>query len=687
MSRRSRSDARGVGGVFRVRRSNLPYYLEPPEPDGPSGAWFGTLATDLGLAHAPLRGVDVAVLFDGVDPIGGEILDPRHHRVDNLAYDVVFAAPKSVSLVDGLGEEAKAAAVRRAHDRSVAAVVGYLERHVAYVRRSTGGVTRSEATGALAAAGFCHHTSRAPDPHLHTHLLVANLARGRDGTWSALDARALFLHVRDAHALYGSHLRYELTAREGLRFRERRSGVADLVGVRESTIRLFSRRSVEITEALDDLGSTSDRARRIVADRTRPAVSGDRGWRAHVGEWEVRLARAGVRREEIDALGTARVPEMPGTPPPVPDRGWGSTTVVEAGKAAEAFPRPFTRAELVAEVARRTVAGAPVDAVERAVGTLLASGSMRERPPLHFSGSGSVGSRMPRHAPEPRWATLAIAAQADRVLAVIAGARSVVPAALDHAVRNGPGIWTVAADPASLDAVYAGARRAHRDGARVSGLAPTDAVAAHLAALSGIAAGTGFGARDRPDLLVVYGPRRIPPATLDHAVTAVHGGGGTVLFVEPGSSGPPFLPSALHRDGAPIDRSSEGSSPPRAILARTPADLGSALRDACDRWRARGWDPVVVAAEAWAVTDLGVTPVLSRRAALDRAAQHVRTAAVILGDARVVGRGGIARFGEHRTHVAVEGADGPERTMSGIERSADAFARRRAHGRSRELGR
>jgi conjugative relaxase-like TrwC/TraI family protein len=43
------------------------------------------------------------------------------------------------------------------------------------------------------AAAFRHRTSRAGDPHLHTHVLVPNLVFSpQDERWSALDARPLY---------------------------------------------------------------------------------------------------------------------------------------------------------------------------------------------------------------------------------------------------------------------------------------------------------------------------------------------------------------------------------------------------------------------------------------------------------------------------------------------------------------
>ena len=71
--------------------------------------------------------------------------------------------------------------------------------------------SRSAATGSSPHA-FRHRTSRAGDPHLHTHVLVANAVRGTDGRWSTVDARHLYWHSKTAGYLYEAHLRSELTA-------------------------------------------------------------------------------------------------------------------------------------------------------------------------------------------------------------------------------------------------------------------------------------------------------------------------------------------------------------------------------------------------------------------------------------------------------------------------------------------
>ena len=77
------------------------------------------------------------------------------------------------------------------------AAVGYLEREACRVRRGRGGVRREVGEGFVAAA-YRHRMSRAEDPQLHTHVVAANMARGTDGRWTALDATPIFQHAKAA---------------------------------------------------------------------------------------------------------------------------------------------------------------------------------------------------------------------------------------------------------------------------------------------------------------------------------------------------------------------------------------------------------------------------------------------------------------------------------------------------------
>ena len=164
------------------------------------GQWLGIGARELGLAGV-VDGDQLRRVLDGLDPWTGAPLRASRSPVRVSGFDLTFSAPKSVSVVYALGKPEIQEAVRRGHDRAVAEAIGYVERSAVMVRRGAGGASVERATGLITAA-FRHRTSRLGDPQLHTHVLVANLARGPDGRWSALDARQIYSHARAASFLF-----------------------------------------------------------------------------------------------------------------------------------------------------------------------------------------------------------------------------------------------------------------------------------------------------------------------------------------------------------------------------------------------------------------------------------------------------------------------------------------------------
>ncbi len=92
--------------------------------------------------------------------------------------DLTFSAPKSVSVLFAVaGEEISARWSRRTSARWMRRSA-YLEREACCTRRGRGGVERVRGEG-FVAASYRHRMSRAGDPQLHTHVVVANLTRAR----------------------------------------------------------------------------------------------------------------------------------------------------------------------------------------------------------------------------------------------------------------------------------------------------------------------------------------------------------------------------------------------------------------------------------------------------------------------------------------------------------------------------
>ena len=197
------------------------------------GLWVGSGAEAIELVGTVEEGA-LSVLLSGLSPADGERLrapakertitvrtldeatgiwrDERKTLAPVAGYDLVFSCPKSVSLLHALtGDEDVRRAISDAHESSWQAALCYLEAEACVVRRGRGGAIREHGEGFVAAA-FRHRTSRAQDPHLHTHVIVANLARSPDGAWRALDGEAILRTYRLAAGyLYEAHLRHELS--------------------------------------------------------------------------------------------------------------------------------------------------------------------------------------------------------------------------------------------------------------------------------------------------------------------------------------------------------------------------------------------------------------------------------------------------------------------------------------------
>ena len=258
---------RGAEGYYlqAVATGGEDYYLGSGEAQG---QWLGNGPARLGLSGT-VAAEDLRAVLEGRHPASGRSL-LWCRREDRLpGFDLTFSAPKGVSLLFALGDLATSQLVREAHDRAVAAAVGYLERDAGEVRRGRDGVDRLPGGGFVAAA-FRHRTSRAGDPQLHTHVLVANITRGADGRWSALDGRQLYWQAKTAGTLYQAALRHELRAL-GLRFVLRENGLCELADIPRRVLRAFSRRRVEIEAELARRGESSPTAAQVVTLSTRKA--------------------------------------------------------------------------------------------------------------------------------------------------------------------------------------------------------------------------------------------------------------------------------------------------------------------------------------------------------------------------------------------------------------------------------
>ena len=274
------------------------------------GRWDGAAARALGLSGEVTEDALRAVL-EGCNPYTGADLGRRwgSHRI--AAFDVTFSAPKSVTLLYALGDDATRHAVLEAHEAAVDAVIAYLQAHAGWARQRnplTGVVEPVQAE--LVMPRFRHRTSRPVtdprtgittiDPQLHTHIPVASWVRRPDGTWSALLSEPLYRHAAAAGAVGQAAMRKALIDRLGVEVDVRPNGTFEIVGITEAQRREFSRRRQQI-EAYEDFDVSTDAARDVATLATRQAK--EHGASTELfEEWRERAQSVGLDVETIAGL-------------------------------------------------------------------------------------------------------------------------------------------------------------------------------------------------------------------------------------------------------------------------------------------------------------------------------------------------------------------------------------------------
>ncbi|MDR1186857.1 MAG: relaxase domain-containing protein, partial [Bifidobacteriaceae bacterium] len=181
----------------------------------------------------------------------------RGSRRAVAGYDFTFSVPKSVSVLWGVADAGLQELIVRAHHQAVGEVLGFMEREVVVTRVAgstrDGPVAQAPVEGVLAAV-FDHWDSRAGDPQLHTHCVLANRVRTvADGLWRAVDGRPVFAATVALSELYNAVLADQLSRVVGVGWEARdrgrdRSPAWEIQGVGEELVREFSSRSADIAE-------------------------------------------------------------------------------------------------------------------------------------------------------------------------------------------------------------------------------------------------------------------------------------------------------------------------------------------------------------------------------------------------------------------------------------------------------
>ena len=136
--------------------------------------------------------------------------------------------------------------------------VSWLERHAAYTRTGHHSARTGEWRdgGGLVASLFLHHLSRDGDPQLHVHVAIWNRiqrADGADDTWRTLDSRSLHGQRLGVAPVADRILETRLSALGYVMVPRADGNGAEVGGVSQDVMDLFSSRAVAVTSELDRL--------------------------------------------------------------------------------------------------------------------------------------------------------------------------------------------------------------------------------------------------------------------------------------------------------------------------------------------------------------------------------------------------------------------------------------------------
>ena len=256
------------------------------------GRWFGVAARDLGYA-GDVRSADFDRLLTGRDAQGQALTaaEPGTGR-RRAGWDFTVSADKTVSLAAlVLGDERLVAAHEAAVERVLVEIEARAQARQRHGRDDS--LRESQTTGCLAGATFRHESSRALDPQLHTHVVVANLTRRVDGQWRALEPREMFRAQKLATAVYRAEMARSLQAL-GYGIDVRRDGSVGIAGFTREDIDAFSQRRAQVLEYVRAAGATTRDLGQEAAQSSRRPKQHDVDRATLVNAWRQRARERGL---------------------------------------------------------------------------------------------------------------------------------------------------------------------------------------------------------------------------------------------------------------------------------------------------------------------------------------------------------------------------------------------------------
>jgi conjugative relaxase-like TrwC/TraI family protein len=245
---------------FREHLKVGDYYMEGRTV---SGEWIGDGAKKLNLSGVTTE-KDFINLCRNVNPQTEKQLTPRMngkrisvdkngvaHEYANrrVFFDFTLSPPKSVSIAALVGNDKR---IIEAHDKAIRLAMAQFEAFAA-TRVRLDGQYDYRRTSNLVGALFRHDTSRALDPHLHSHCILFNATfDATERRWKALETCEMFPAQKFIENVYYHELVKSLQC-FGYRVQNNPRGDFEIEGVSQELIDRFSKRHREIDEKTKEL--------------------------------------------------------------------------------------------------------------------------------------------------------------------------------------------------------------------------------------------------------------------------------------------------------------------------------------------------------------------------------------------------------------------------------------------------
>ena len=293
LSPKTQTNLKNAKGYFEEHLSAGDYYAEN---ECLQGEWLGRGAELLGLSGRVTRDEFLA-LCDNHHPRSGALLTQRRNTLRRgkstdsevanrrVFYDFTFSPPKSVSVAALVGGDKR---ILTAHANAVKVALTELEQF-ASARVRTRKSNSDRRTSNIVAALFQHDTSRALDPHVHTHCIIFNATHdAQEGCWKALQNHEMLGAQKYAENVYYHELARGLR-QFGYTIVNLSRGDFEIAEISRQVCERFSKRHREIDE----------KTRALLDSHPEKLVGNEAAIREHIAHKERAQKASAVANEKL----------------------------------------------------------------------------------------------------------------------------------------------------------------------------------------------------------------------------------------------------------------------------------------------------------------------------------------------------------------------------------------------------